>query len=134
LLDVGTGAGFPGLPLKIVLPSLRVGLLESSEKKASFLHHMIGKLHLRGAKVFNKGLDVLISETKRFDMVVARAFARKETFLAKAMKLLTMNGVIILYGGKSENIDSRLYEPSNFIAYELPFSKAHRHLEIYHRD
>jgi 16S rRNA (guanine527-N7)-methyltransferase len=136
LLDIGSGAGFPGLPLKIALPNLPVTLLESSQKKASFLHHIIGKLHLRDAKVLNEKLEDLIAQPTRYDFVVARAFAKKDAVLAKALPLLSKGGRLILYRGKSE---TELPHPertgkTETLSYMIPFSNIHRHLEIFIRD
>jgi len=136
LLDVGSGAGFPGLPIKIALPKLHVTLLESSQKKASFLHFVIGRLHLPDSKVLNQKLEDLLAEAARYDIVVARAFAKKEAVLAKTLPLLSRGGRLILYRGETEtNLPHRnRMTKTEAVSYKLPFSNVRRHLEIFHGD
>lgn len=74
-VDVGTGAGFPGLVLKIARPELNMTLVEASEKKVTFLHHIIGSLGLTGISVIHDRLERLSGPTweKAFDLVTTRA-------------------------------------------------------------
>src|SRR6185436_14164470 len=76
LLDIGSGAGFPGLPLKVLAPELHVTLLEPNEKKTSFLRHIIGTLDLTDVSVISKNLrdfSRMTAQHSRFSYVTTRA-------------------------------------------------------------
>jgi 16S rRNA (guanine527-N7)-methyltransferase len=78
LMDVGSGAGFPGLPLKLLWPGLRVTLVESVGKKAAFLRHLTDTLGLEGVEVCNERSETLSHDPRMretFDVVVSRAVA-----------------------------------------------------------
>ena len=78
LMDVGSGAGFPGLPLKIVWPGLKITLVESVGKKAAFLRHMADALELEGVDVICERAETLAHDPslrETFDVVVSRAVA-----------------------------------------------------------
>ncbi|MBI2859324.1 MAG: 16S rRNA (guanine(527)-N(7))-methyltransferase RsmG [Chloroflexi bacterium] len=78
LLDVGSGGGFPGVPLKIAFPRLRVVLIESTQKKVRFLEHLVDRLALKGVEVVTGRAEDLARDRRyreKFDAVVARAVA-----------------------------------------------------------
>ena len=105
LLDMGSGAGFPALPIKIAYPEIEVALTESVKKKASFLRHIIRLLTLRAAAVFDKRIDQLPrSLLASFDVVTARAFANMKTALAAGMPYLKPGGIVVLSRGSEETI------------------------------
>src|SRR5438128_1821693 len=81
LADVGSGAGFPGIPLKIVLPSLRVFLVESNLKKATFLAEVIRELGLKDAQVLVRRYEELHEEMAPLDYVCSRALGEFPAFL-----------------------------------------------------
>ena len=131
VLDVGTGAGFPGLALKLQDPDLAVTLLEPSKKKAAFLHHMIGLLGLTGVTVLIQRLEQLTGPEHegRYDLVTTRAI-RPELILAETPRLLAPGGQVLLF--RTNPIDAvpsgyRLVRESSFT---LPFTNAPRTLTL----
>jgi len=99
LLDIGSGAGFPGLPLKIVRPQWQVTLLEATGKKVTFLRHMIEALQLEGVEaVHGRAEELAHSQEYRasFDVVTARAVASLPTLLEYAAPFCRVGGQIIL--------------------------------------
>jgi len=99
LLDIGSGAGFPGLVLKIVRPDWRVTLLEATGKKVTFLRHMIEILQLTGAEAMHGRAEELAHQAEyrtSFDVVTARAVASLPTLLEYAAPFSRVGGQIIL--------------------------------------
>jgi len=84
LADVGSGGGFPGLPLKILRPGLQVFLIESNLKKATFLAEVIRELGLRDAQVLVRRYEELGEEIAPLDFVCARALGEFPQFLSWA--------------------------------------------------
>ena len=106
LLDIGSGAGFPGIPLKIVLNSLKVSLLESSRKKSSFLKYIIRSLKLIDTFVVNNRAEVIMeNETFRgcFDIVASRATFKLPEYLRMGAFFLSESGTLIAMKGKKSD-------------------------------
>lgn len=102
MLDIGSGGGFPGIPLKVVLPSLSVTLVDSSRKKISFLKHVIRTMGLDGIDAFQARAEELPEKTERFDVVICRAFSSLDKFIGMAFPLLAEKGIMIAMKGKQE--------------------------------
>ncbi len=116
LLDIGTGAGLPGIPLKITRESLRVTLLDSSRKKTSFLKSVIRKLGLRDISVVNDRAESLTLEKHyrgSFDIVISRAAFKIPYFLTVGEPFLSDGGILIAMKGK--NADNELEEAAGAI-------------------
>lgn len=102
MVDVGSGAGFPGLPLKIAYPQLQMTLLEPTLKKANFLRQVITTIGLDGIDVVSERAEVWVKQPTfiPFDLAVARAVANLPMLLELTMPLLKVDGVAMLYKGK----------------------------------
>ncbi len=101
LLDVGSGAGFPGIPLKVMIPSLNVTLVDATRKKVSFLNHVIRQLHLKRITAIQSRIEDMQQEWKgRFDVVVCRAFSSLGDFAEKSLPLLGPEGLLMAYKGR----------------------------------
>src|SRR5437588_9487666 len=98
LLDIGSGAGFPGLPLKIVRPEWQVTLLEATNKKVTFLRHMLEVLRLEGVEVVHGRAEELGRKHEyraEFDVVTARAVASLPALLEYCAPCCRIDGRII---------------------------------------
>ena len=105
VLDIGSGAGFPGIPLKIAVNSLKVFLLESSRKKSSFLKHVIRSLDLTNTVVIHNRAELLMDEAYRgfFQIVTSRATFKLPQFLRMGAFFLAPRGSLIaMKGNKSD--------------------------------
>ncbi len=105
LIDIGTGAGFPGIVLKIVFPNLKITLLDSLNKRVNFLNQVIKKLNLKDIKAVHSRIEDYQDET--FDIVTSRAVAKTNILLELSIKLLKSGGYFILL---KANIEDELKE------------------------
>jgi 16S rRNA (guanine527-N7)-methyltransferase len=99
LIDIGTGAGFPGLPLAISEPELAVELLDSNARKISFVQHMIGELEISNATAVRSRAEHY-APGKCFDTVITRALASLPKFLDIASHLVAVEGVMLAQKGR----------------------------------
>ena len=113
LIDVGTGAGFPGLPLRIVLPNLRLVLLEATAKKARFLEHIIAKIGLGNVEIITGRAEEAAhdeSYREKFDIAVSRAVAPLPVLAELTLPFCAVGGRMIApkKGDISPEIDRSL--------------------------
>lgn len=145
LLDIGSGAGFPGIPLKMVNLSLEVVLLDSALKKVHFQCHIIRTLKLQGiqaihGRVQDKG--ILEKLAGRFDAGIARAFSNLKTLLRFGAPYLRSGGLLIAMKGVSfqkelEDLAPTAISPCRLIKrvdYDLPFSSYRRSLLLFEKE
>jgi 16S rRNA (guanine527-N7)-methyltransferase len=135
LLDIGTGAGFPGIPLKMAIPSLKLTLVESHRKRVSFLKEIIGLLELKEVDVMQTYLNTKRStiSPSSFDAVISRATLPLAKYLRLAQPFVKRGGVVIAMVGLNTPIPSlelkRLnLELASTKSLILPFSQIKREI------
>jgi 16S rRNA (guanine527-N7)-methyltransferase len=122
LLDIGSGAGFPGIPLKIVHPSLEITLIDSVRKKVDFQRHIIRMLGLKGTEAIHGRIqdkEILRCMTGRFDAVISRAFSDLQTLLLLAFPFLKKGGILLAMKGELEKEEIRLFSKGEDTRYRL---------------
>ncbi len=104
VIDVGSGAGLPGIPLAITMPEVRFGLLEATGKKAAFLDRLMGALELSNVEVINERAETIGRDRRhhreRYDLVVARAVGRMAVLLELATPLVRVGGHVLAIKGR----------------------------------
>ena len=107
LCDMGTGAGFPGIVLKIVFPKIRLTLVDATKKKTEFLKEVVSTLNLNDVCVYNDRIEnFAYLHEKEFDIVIARAVARLNILLELASRMIKVNGYFVaMKGSLEEEID-----------------------------
>jgi len=130
LADIGSGAGFPGIPIKIICPDIKVFLIEPTQKKAVFLQHICGKLQLKNVEI----MDNRIEEVKglQVDVAATRALFSIREFITKTKDILSKKGILILSKGPGlekelEGLDQNNISISDF---KLPFENIIRHMVV----
>ena len=138
LLDLGSGAGFPGIPVKIAKPSLKVTLLEATRKKVHFQQHLIRKLGLVEISALQGRAENMKTEkgiTPQFDVVTSRAFSGLEKFLRRGVPFIKKGGCLIAMKGKRAEEELRAsraslkalsLEVSKIVDLQLPVNKEKR--------
>jgi 16S rRNA (guanine527-N7)-methyltransferase len=138
LLDLGSGAGFPGIPVKIAKPSLKVTLLEATRKKVHFQQHLIRKLCLVEISALQGRAENLKTEkgiTPKFDVVTSRAFSGLEKFLRSGVPFIKKEGCLIAMKGKRaeeeleesrDTLKALSLEVSKIVNLQLPVNKEKR--------
>jgi 16S rRNA (guanine527-N7)-methyltransferase len=111
LADVGSGAGFPGIPLKLALPTLEVILIESNAKKAAFLAEAVRELGLERTEIYRGRFEDLRAECPEFDFVAARAIGRHEELIKLACGNLKLGGNLILWLGADDAAQVKFKKP-----------------------
>ena len=104
LIDVGTGAGFPGIPLKILYPSMKLTLVESVGKKAAFCQHIVEVLRLDGVDILNTRAETVGQDSRhreQYDWAVARAVANMSALSEYLLPLVKVGGTALAQKGES---------------------------------
>lgn len=133
MADLGTGGGFPGIPIKVHIPALHLTLIESSKKKAAFLVYLRGLLGLEETAVLDERVEDLAIRAEfqgQFDIIVTRALAKPPVVIRLARPLLGPGGLLLLYLSPSgaAALDAAPDWISRAVHYQLPFSGIRRTL------
>ena len=145
LLDIGSGAGFPGIPLKIVKPSLEITLVDSVRKKVDFQRHIIRKLGLKGIEAIHGRIQertILKGLEGRFRIIISRAFSDLRNLLVLSVPFLEKGGWVIAMKGivddkeirsltETEGSRYRLHKTTSLV---LPFSSFKRTILLFERE
>jgi 16S rRNA (guanine527-N7)-methyltransferase len=113
VIDVGTGAGFPGLPLKILCPNIQLTLVESVGKKVQFCQHIVDKLGLTGVNVLQERAEILGQKDEhreRYDWAMARAVAVMPVLLEYLLPLVQVGGRVLAMKGESAPAEAQTAE------------------------
>ncbi len=137
ICDLGTGAGFPGLVLKIVFPNLSITLVDSLEKRIKFLDLVIKELELKNIKTVHSRIEEF-KEIEAFDVVVSRAVAKINILLELGCKLPKVNGLFVFMKGNIlEELKSAKnalkvlnYSLEKIINFKLPIEESERNIVI----
>jgi 16S rRNA (guanine527-N7)-methyltransferase len=127
LLDIGTGAGFPGIPLKIMRPGQAMVLIDASRKKINFVKHVLRLLKLADISAYHERAEAMAedpSHRRRYGAIVCRAFAGLDTIARLAAPLLTADGRVYVYQGPSGQ--EAPAPPAKPTAYRVTASHAYR--------
>lgn len=139
LLDIGTGAGFPGIPVAIVNKDIRITLVESNKKKCEFLKVVKDSLNVQNVEIINtRAEDFAKINREKFEVATSRAVANLSTLLELEFPALSVGGVLIALKSnvqeELENSKSILKELNgtikNTIEYTLPYEESKRTLLI----
>lgn len=110
MIDIGTGAGFPGIPLKILYPSMQLTLVESVGKKTKFCQHIIDLLNLKNVSIIQERAEVIGQDPKhreKYDWAVARAVANLPILVEFLLPLARFGGGVIAQKGESGPIETQ---------------------------
>ncbi len=135
LCDVGSGAGLPGIVLKIFYPNLNITLIDSLQKRVNYLNEIIKDLNLDNIKAIHIRAE---DYKEQFDIVTARAVANIEKLLKYTMHLVNKNGVLVAMKGNieeelNEDVQKRInkkYKIEKITKFYLPKEESHRSLVI----
>jgi len=128
ILDFGTGAGLPGIPLALVLPKYNFVLLDSANKKTTFLNHVVLSLDIKNVKIITKRVEEFDFDHP-FATIVTRATAKADVIIDKTSHLCAKNGEILIMKGKNPKEELKtIKKPFELHRIEVPYLDEERHI------
>jgi 16S rRNA (guanine527-N7)-methyltransferase len=107
VIDIGTGAGFPGIPLKIECPGIKLTLVEATKKKVEFLKHLVKTLGLEDVEIiWGRAEKIARERREQFDIAVSRAVAELNTLAEWCLPFVKVGGLFVAY--KTENTEKEI--------------------------
>ncbi len=130
VFDLGSGAGLPGIPLKLLMPHIHLTMIDAKEKVIAFLNKLVILLNLTETQIRHAAVGHNhVPEEEKADIVVARAFGQFERFYICAGNLLKPGGMGIYYGGK--NIPAKLPDTIQLYPVTVPYLHQERTLLVF---
>ncbi len=131
LLDVGTGAGMPGIPIALTNPDLQITLIESSQKRVAFLRQVASELQISNVKIVCEKVEMWMP-MERFACIISRAFAELSKFVASSGHLLAEDGIFAAMKGRFPQAEIESlpagYRVTKILELIVPGLNAERHL------
>lgn len=113
VIDIGTGAGFPSLPIKIVRPDVDLTMVDSLNKRINFLNELTQKLNINTKNIHARAEDFALKNREKYDVAVARAVARLNTLVEYLLPVVKIGGIVLAY--KATSCEEEINEAKNAI-------------------
>ena len=114
VVDVGAGAGFPSLPIKIVRDDVKITMVDSLNKRINFLNELTKELNIESTNIHARAEDFAKLNREKFDVAVARAVAKLNTLLEYLLPLVKVGGMVLAF--KGNNFEEELKEAQNALS------------------
>ena len=101
VIDIGAGAGFPSLPIKIVRPDIKLTMLDSLNKRINFLNQICSELNIESTNAHARAEDYIKNNREKFDIALARAVARLNTLVEYLLPYVKIGGLVLAYKGSN---------------------------------
>ncbi len=139
IVDVGTGAGFPSLPIKIVREDVKLTMVDSLNKRINFLNQLTLDLNIETKNIHSRAEDFAKLNREKFDVALARAVAKLNTLLEYLLPLVKVGGIVLAY--KGSNFEEEIEEAKHAMAvlggeyvktlhYDLPNNEGERNIIV----